>query len=140
VKAFVDTNVLVYAVDRADPARRARAREVLAIGADGGLVVSAQVLAEFLVVTRRLAVPVAPAVARELVRTIAGAAEVIAQSSELVLAASERAEREQLSLWDAMIVQAAVDAGCDVLLTEDLQHGRDHDGLVVRDPFRDGAD
>ena len=140
MKAFVDTNVLVYAVDRADPARRARAREVLAIGADGGLVVSAQVLAEFLVVTRRLAVPVAPAVARELARTIAGAAEVIAQSSELVLAASERAEREQLSLWDAMIVQAAVDAGCDVLLTEDLQHGRDHDGLVVRDPFRDGAD
>ncbi len=140
MKAFVDTNVLVYAVDRADPARRARAREVLAIGADGGLVVSAQVLAEFLVVTRRLAVPVAPAVARELARTIAGAAEVIAQSSELVLAASERAEREQLSLWDAMIVQAAVDAGCDVLLTEDLQHGREHDGLVVRDPFRDAAD
>jgi predicted nucleic acid-binding protein len=140
VKAFVDTNVLVYAVDRADPVRRARAREVLALGADGGLVVSAQVLAEFLVVTRRLAVPVAPAVARELARTIAGAAEVIAQSSELVLAASERAEREQLSLWDAMIVQAAVDAGCDVLLTEDLQHGREHDGLVVRDPFRDGAD
>ena len=140
MKAFVDTNVLVYAVDRADPVRRARAREVLALGADGGLVVSAQVLAEFLVVTRRLAVPVAPAVARELARTIAGAAEVIAQSSELVLAASERAEREQLSLWDAMIVQAAVDAGCDVLLTEDLQHGREHDGLVVRDPFRDGAD
>ena len=64
---------------------------------------------------------------------------MVAQSSELVLAASERAEREQLSLWDAMIVQAAVDAGCDVLLTEDLQHGRDHDGLAVRDPFRDAA-
>jgi predicted nucleic acid-binding protein len=96
VRVFIDTNVLVYAVDRADPTKRDRARAVLSLGADGGLVVSAQ-----------------------------------------VLAAAERAQRDRLSFWDAMIVQAAIDAGCDVLLTEDLQHGRDHDGLVVRDPFRD---
>jgi predicted nucleic acid-binding protein len=92
VKAFVDTNVLVDDVDRADPIRRERAREVLDVGTDGGLDVSAQVLAEFLVVIRRLPVPVGQAVARELVRAIVGAAEVVSQSSELVLAASERAE------------------------------------------------
>ena len=42
---------------------------------------------------------------------------------------------EALSFWDAMIVRAAVRGGCDVLFTEDLQHGQVIDGVEVRNPF-----
>ena len=136
MRAFVDTNVLVYAVDRADPRRRGIARDVLREGADEGLVVSAQVLAEFLVAVRRLEQPLETAVARRLAGRIAGSVEVVPQTATLVLGGAGRAAEDGISIWDAMIVEAAVAAGCDVLLTEDLQHGRDHDGVVVTDPFR----
>lgn len=45
------------------------------------------------------------------------------------------ASRSGLAFWDALIVAAARSAGCDALLTEDLQDGQDLDGLVVVDPF-----
>jgi len=44
-------------------------------------------------------------------------------------------QHHSLAFWDALIVQAALDAGCDVLLTEDMQHGRRFGELEVRNPF-----
>jgi predicted nucleic acid-binding protein len=136
VRSFVDTNVLVYAVDEADARRRGIARELLAAGVEGGLVVSTQVLSEFLVAVRRLAVPVDPERALAIVREVASAVEVHVPSVADVLAASERSVRDQLHQYDALIVESALSAGCEVLLTEDLQDGCRYDGLVVRDPFR----
>jgi predicted nucleic acid-binding protein len=136
VRSYVDTNVLVYAVDEADARRRAIARGLLAAGVEGGLVVSTQVLSEFLVAVRRLAVPVDPERALAIVREVASAVEVHVPSVADVLTASERSVRDQLHQYDALIVESALSAGCEVLLTEDLQDGRRYDGLVVRDPFR----
>jgi predicted nucleic acid-binding protein len=135
-RAFLDTNVLVYAVDVADERRRGIAREVLARRADRGLVVSTQVLSEFLVAVRRLAVPVAPERALALVAGLVRGVEVHVPSVADILAAAELAARDGIHHYDAMIVQAALSSGCDVLLTEDLQHGRDFGGVVVTDPFR----
>lgn len=135
-RAFLDTNVLVYAVDMADERRRGIAREVLARRADRGLVVSTQVLSEFLVAVRRLAVPVAPERALALVAGLVRGVEVHVPSVADILAAAELAARDGIHHYDAMIVQAALSSGCDVLLTEDLQHGRDFGGVVVTDPFR----
>lgn len=135
-RAFLDTNVLVYAVDVADERRRGIAREVLARGADRGLVVSTQVLSEFLVAVRRLAVPVAPERALALVDGLVRGVEVHVPSVADVVAAAELAARDGIHHYDALIVRAALSAGCDVLLTEDLQHGRDFGGVVVTDPFR----
>ena len=136
VRAFVDTNVLVYAVDEADERRRGIARDVLAAGADGGLVVSTQVLSEFLVAVRRLAVPAEASRALEIVRSIAAGVEVHVPSVADVVAAGERALRDGLHHFDALIVASALSAGCEILLTEDLQDGRRYDGLLVTDPFR----
>ena len=136
MRSFVDTNVLVYAVDEADERRRGIARDLLASGADGGLVVSTQVLSEFVVAVRRLAVPVEAERALDIVRELASAVEVHVPSVADVLAASERSVRDQLHQFDALIVESALSAGCEVLLTEDLQDGRRYDRLVVRDPFR----
>ncbi len=141
MRTFVDTNILLYAVDEADARRRSIARDVLAVGADGGLVVSTQVLSEFLVAVRRLDVPVEPERALDAVRSITASVEVHVPSVADVLAAGERAVRDRLHHFDALIIESALSAGCEVLLTEDLpagvlQDGRRHDGLLVRDPFR----
>jgi predicted nucleic acid-binding protein len=141
VRAFLDTNVLVYAVDEADGRRRDIARELLAQGMDGGgFVISTQVLSEFLVAVRRLEVPVREDVALAIVRELAASVEVHVPSVGDVLAAAERAVRDRVHHYDALIVQAAISAGCEVLitedLTEDLQAGRRFDGVTVTDPFR----
>jgi len=48
---------------------------------------------------------------------------------------SEARQRHQLSFWDALIVSAAVEAGCKSILTEDLNDGQELDGVRVENPF-----
>ncbi len=133
-RSFLDTNVLVYAVDESEPAKRDRARELLA-APDVPLILSAQVIGEFYVVaTRKLAIPldeadVAAAVA-ELLRL-----PVVPIDAELVRAAIATSRSAQLSYWDALIVEAAAAAGCDRLLTEDLSHGVTIRSVRVENPF-----
>jgi len=53
----------------------------------------------------------------------------------LIFDAIELGRRFQISFWDALIAQAALVAGCNRLLTEDLQHGLRIGGLTVENPF-----
>lgn len=134
-RAFIDTNVLVYAVDDADPAKRDRAREVLGDSADQ-LVLSAQVLSEFyVVVTRKLADPLGEEEAADAVRSLARLPVVVADA-ELVMAAVALSRQAQISFWDAQIVAAAAVAGCDRVMTEDLSHGAELSSVRVENPFR----
>jgi predicted nucleic acid-binding protein len=48
-------------------------------------------------------------------------------------------ERYQLSFWDAMIVQAAESASCEILYSEDFRHGREYEGVLVVNPFAEGG-
>jgi predicted nucleic acid-binding protein len=130
-RAFVDTSVLVYADDGADGVKRDAARRLLEAEAD--LVVSTQVLLDF-VVTRRLAQPLSQRDAGARVAALAGL-NVVPADTELVLQAVETARAEHLSIWDAMIVRAAVAGHCERLLSEDFQSGRLYDGVLVENPF-----
>jgi predicted nucleic acid-binding protein len=133
-RAFVDTNVLVYAVDDADPLKRDRAREVLDGSADQ-LVLSAQVLSEFyVVVTRKLAEPLPETDAADAVRALARLPIVVADG-ELVMTAVALSRQTQISFWDAQIIAAAAVAGCDRVLTEDLSHGAELASVRVENPF-----
>jgi predicted nucleic acid-binding protein len=137
VPVFVDTNVLVYARDASEPEKQAVARgwmEHLWTSTSGRL--SVQVLQEFYVtVTRKLRPGLPPDEARADVRALA-AGRPIRIDEAMVEAAWRVEDRLGLSFWDALIVSAAQAAGCVTLLTEDLQHGLEIDGLVVADPFR----
>jgi predicted nucleic acid-binding protein len=134
-RAFVDTNVLVYAVDEADPAKRDRARAVLADSA-AQLVLSAQVLSEFYVVaTRKLEAPLSEPDAAEAVRALARL-PVVVVDAELVMAAVALSRQAQINFWDAQIVAAAAVAGCDHVLTEDLTHGTEISSVRIENPFR----
>jgi predicted nucleic acid-binding protein len=132
-RAFVDTNVLVYAFDDADPAKRDRARSLLAD--DVPLVISAQVIGEFyVVVTRKLPIPLseahASAAVDELLRL-----PVVPIDAELTRAAVSTSRAAQVSYWDALIIEAAAVAGCDRVLTEDLTAGSTIRSVRVENPF-----
>ncbi len=133
-RCFVDTNVLVYSVDDADPRKRDAARALLADrGAD--LMVSAQVLAEFyVVVTRKLVQPMSEVDAAAAVGELAEL-PVVPTDATLVREAIALSRDAQLSFWDAQIVAAARTAGCDTVITEDLAHGTTIAGVRIQNPF-----
>ncbi|MGH3261027.1 MAG: PIN domain-containing protein [Trebonia sp.] len=128
---FVHTNVVAYALDGADPAKQQVAQTV--VRAKPRPRTSPQVLRELYVVACSklgMSDAVAAAAVRALVPTVA-----VVEDAALVLLAVAAAQRWQLSLWDALIVEAARRAGAATLLSEDLQHGMDFDGVVVENPF-----
>lgn len=132
--AFVDTNVAVYVHDHGSPEKRARAAELFVAPPDR-LFVSTQVLSEFYwTVTRKLDPPLSVDLAREALEQLA-ALPVVTVDRALVLKAVGTADRHQLALWDALIVEAAVASGCDRLFTDDLNHGQEIRGVRVENPF-----
>lgn len=131
---FIDTNVLLYAGSGAneDQAKKAIAREVLA-QADIGF--SAQVLQEFYyaaVRKERLKITHDEAV---LILEALSPFSVLPIDRNLVLEAVGLTIRYRLSYWDAAIIGAARRLGCDILYSEDLNHGQDYDGVKVVNPF-----
>lgn len=137
VARFVDTNVLLYSVST-DPHETAKAERARTILHDRDLRLSVQVLQEFYVQatrsTRRdaLSHEQAAGLVRSFVRF-----RPAATTEELVLAALDTCARFQISYWDAAIIEAGRRLGCDTVLSEDLNHGQDYDGIVVENPFRD---
>lgn len=134
VRAFLDTSVLVYLFDDADPDKQQRARVLLG---DPGyhFVLSTQVLGEFyVVVTRKLRRPLDTAGAAAAIQQLTDFF-VVGTDAALVLAAVRTAELSQLSYWDSLIIEAAASADCEVLLTEDLSDGAVIRGVRVQNPF-----
>lgn len=133
-KSFVDTNVLVYAYDDADRAKRDRARELVRDGIHSGLgVISTQTMQEFYAtVTRKKRMP--PLEAKTALREMA-AFEVVTINANLVMEAVDNSILNQLSFWDALILTSAAAAGCVTIYTEDLQHGQVICGVRVENPF-----
>jgi predicted nucleic acid-binding protein len=128
---FFDTNVLLYllsgAADKPD-----RAESALAAGG----IVSVQVLNEFAAVaTRKLRLSIPEA--REVLEAVRASCDVVPLSEATHDLGLEMAAKYGLSVYDAMIVAAALLAGCRVLVSEDMQHGQVIEGrLTIRSPFR----
>ena len=138
MNVFVDSNVIVYAHDRMDHAKRERARALLETHAlDGSLTVSTQVLQESYNVLIRKSL-VEPSRALFAVEKLA-ASRVVGSNADFVLDALRLSQRLQLSVWDALIVQAALAARCVTLFTEDLQAGQRFGDLEVVNPFADAV-
>lgn len=138
MSTFFDTNLIVYALDPGAGQRHAIADSLLAQHLlAGSLVISTQVLQEtYSVLTRKKGV--APELAFKGLSTFARGT-VVPANADFVLRSMAACQRLQLSIRDALIVQAALDAGCDTLLTEDLQTGRRFGPLEVVNPFDPAA-
>jgi predicted nucleic acid-binding protein len=130
-KAFFDTNVLIYAVAKNDP-RSKIAEKLLASGG----VLSVQVLAEFVSVARRKVL-----MPWEDIQDVLDAFRVLCPSPvpitvEIHEASLRLAKRHGYNIYDALVLAAALEAGCTTLYSEDLQDGQIIDQkLTIRNPF-----
>lgn len=133
-RTFIDTNVFVYAEDDDSPAKQAVARErirELATAERG--VISTQVLMEYVAAARKR-LGLSPVQCRQTV-LLMSKFEVALVRPEHVLGALDLTATHSLSHWDALVVRVAASTGCQILLTEDLQHGQTIDGVTIHNPF-----
>jgi predicted nucleic acid-binding protein len=133
-RTFLDTNILLYAEDSKDERKRRIALDlILAHKRQRTGVVSLQVLQEFFTnAIQKLSLD--PAIARYKVE-FHSRFHVVEPTADDVLAAIDLHRLHQISFWDAMILHCARKSGCNILLTEDLQHGRSIDRVRVVNPF-----
>ncbi len=137
VRSFFDTNVLVYLFDSSSPEKQTVARELFAEEVRSGRAgLSTQVLQEFfVVVTRKLEVPLDLDTAERAVRDLAEL-PIVQVDRAMILSAVSRCRERSFSFWDALIVEAALSWGAQILYSEDFQHGFRVDGrLEIRNPF-----
>jgi predicted nucleic acid-binding protein len=137
VKAFVDSNILIYAYDMTANGKHTKALDLLQMLWKTRLgVLSVQVLQEvFVNVTRKIPKPLPVATARNLVKDYR--LWVVAPTgTETVLHAIDVQTRFGFSFWDSLIVSSALETKCEQLYSEDLQHGQIIEGrLLVVNPF-----
>ena len=133
---FVDTNVLIYAHDISAGQKHSRARALMRdLWQSGEGCLSIQVLQEFYVnVTQKVATPLPAEAAAQIVADLS-AWEVHCPGTEDVLDAIRLQQRHQISFWDAMILASAVQLGCHVLWSEDLNPGQVYGQVEVQSPF-----
>ncbi len=133
---FVDTNVLVYAVDSSQGEKQRQCRDwLVALWDSRRGRVSVQVLQEcYLTLTRKLRPGLPPAEARREVEAYL-AWHPLTISPEVLQRAWGVEATFGLSFWDSLIVAAALASGARFLLTEDLQDGQDLFGIRVVNPF-----
>ena len=131
---FFDTNVLVYLFDRSDVAKQSKAQDLVTAHMSArDMIISTQVLQElYVTLTRKKHLSAADAL--EVVTTFAQE-RTVPSSADLVLRGLALSQRAQLSAWDALIAQSALDSGCTTLYSEDFQNGMRFGELTVRNPF-----
>ena len=133
MRAFLDTNILVYAFSLGP--KKGVALDLISVGG----VISVQSLAEFAnVARRRLGHSIAEVA--EKIRLLLDVLSLKGEVTLLILdAALQIADRYKLTIHDSTLIAVALDAGCDEFLSEDLHHGLVIDGrLTVRNPFLPG--
>jgi predicted nucleic acid-binding protein len=133
---FFDTNVLIYAYDDSAGIKHERAKELIQRHwqANTGCL-SIQVLQEFYVnITRKVKRPLAPEAAAQIISDMA-VWRIHSPNTHDIVAAIHLQQRYQLSFWDAMVVNSALQLGCRTLWSEDLNPGQVYDQVTVQNPF-----
>ena len=133
-RSFLDTNILIYSVDRADPAKQNTALELIARHAkERSGVISTQVLQEFYsAATRKLGID--PLQARQHLRDFR-VFDIVQVTPAITEEGIDCSILHQLSFWDGLILAAATTAKSTDLLSEDLSHEQHLQGITIRNPF-----
>ncbi|HEV2135126.1 MAG TPA: PIN domain-containing protein [Terracidiphilus sp.] len=134
---FLDTNIFVYSFDSAAPAKARKAQDLIAEAlATGKGVVSYQVVQEFFnAALRRFALPMKIADAERYLTSVFRPLLGVQSSGALFSQALLTFGKNKLSWYDSLIVAAALQANCDLLYSEDMQHGQKYGNLRVVNPF-----
>jgi predicted nucleic acid-binding protein len=133
-KVFLDTNILVYSLDQSDAGKRNKCRRLIkGLAGENSGVISTQVLQEFYVAaTTKLGA--APLLIKDILRSLERF-ETVVVSPALIKEAIDCAIINRISFWDALIVVSAESARCEILWTEDLNHGQVIRGVRIENPL-----
>ena len=134
MRVALDTNVLAYAEGVNGEDRKATALRILRDFTEHEVVVPSQALGELFVVLTRKAKRDAAA-ARAAVLGWADGFPLVDTTPAVVMDAMELVAAHRLAFWDAVMLAAAAQAGCRMLLSEDMQHGFTWRGVTIQDPF-----
>jgi predicted nucleic acid-binding protein len=136
-KYFLDTNIFVYSLDRTAPVKARIANQLIRQGAISRIgIVSYQVVQEFFnVALKRFSPAMTVAEAEQYLGIIFRPLLAVHSSQALYSEALRLRNRHHLSWYDSLIVAAAMEADCDVLYSEDLQHGKKFGDLQITNPF-----
>jgi len=134
---FLDTNIFVHTFDPKATAKSKKAAQLVRRAVDSGAgITSYQVVQEFLnVALRRFSPAMSTPEAEQYLITVFQPLLAVHSSPALYLSALRLAEKHRLSWYDSLIVGAAIEGGCDRLLSEDFQHGQKIEGLRIENPF-----
>lgn len=137
-RVFVDTNILVYAHDRAAGIKHERASELIErLWTLGNGVLSTQVLQELCInLRRRVARPWPVDEIRSLIEDYLSW-EIVVNTPDSVIKAMSIETRYQISFWDALIIQAVENAGVTILYSEDLSNGQTYNSVRVVNPLNE---
>ena len=134
MRVALDTNVLAYAEGVNGAQMRKAALELVERLPEGTALVPVQTLGELFNLLVRKAKR-SPGRARKAILSWRDAFPLVETSADVMLAAADLATDHQLSIWDSVVLSAAAESGCRLLLTEDMQEGFTWKGVTVTNPF-----
>jgi len=134
MRSFLDTNILIYSIDRADPAKQETAISIIETHAkQRSGIISTQVLQEFYsAATRKLGIP--PTLAKQYLTDLR-VFDIVQITPDIIESGINSSILHQLSFWDGLILASASVANATKLLTEDLSHGQTIQGIQILNPF-----
>ena len=133
-KAFLDTNILIYQLDKRDPVKRKKCRALFkALVANQEAVISTQILQEFYVAcTTKLKIK--PLLVKAIIHSFTHV-ETVTVGTEMINDAIDTSVQYGISFWDSLVIVAAESAKCRTLFSEDLTNGQVIRGVKITNPL-----
>lgn len=136
-KIFIDTNLIVYTLDKSNVDKQERARNIIRkIVNVHQPVISTQVIKEFYVVAINK-MKADPIIVKNIIHNFRNM-EIVTNDLELIEQAIDISVISQISFWDSLIIAAAEKANCEYIFSEDLNPGQTYRGVLVVNPFETG--
>ena len=133
-RIFIDTNILIYTLDKNDPSKQVHSREIVKKTVESHqAVISTQVINEFYVVAVNK-LKVDPVVAKNIIHNFRNM-EIVETDLALIEEAIDISLISQLSFWDSLIIAAAEKAKCSYVFSEDLNSGQNYRGVMLFNPL-----
>lgn len=135
-KYFIDSNILIYAHDSSEKVKQRISQKLIFEGIlKEKMVISAQVLSEFFVITtKKITKPLPVSIVKKEIELLR-ALQVVEIDTDLILLAIDLSQKYKLSYWDSLIISAAKRSNCTILYTEDLNAGQEIDSIKIINPF-----
>ncbi len=133
-KTFIDTNILIYAMDNKNKEKKNKAREILkGLQEEKNGVISTQIIQEFYVVaTKKLSIQ--PLLVKSIIHSLNNF-EVVTVNHPLIEEAIDCSILNEVSFWDGLVIVSAELSKCAYLLSEDLNHGQIIRNVKIANPF-----